>query len=296
MNRGPTLLIATTIATIAATSLLPCPAAAADPEVTRLAAEVARLQQDVRDLRQLVMTMAQTDQQRYDLLLQMLKGQAPAGAAPASAGAAAPARASAAPAEPPSPARRTTGTITGKVDLTGSGDVYVYVDGLRGVGQRPRTNEIKQKDKPFSPQVLAVPLGSKLVFPNADTVFHNVFSSTPGQAFDTGSIKGGDTPRPVTVSRPGHLEIFCNIHRKMRADILIVPNGHYTKVAGDGSFELPGVPAGVHKVVLWGPGIKMTSQVVEVSGKGATVQFSADGVALKPHLNQVGQPYGSYDD
>ncbi|HEY0709579.1 MAG TPA: cupredoxin domain-containing protein [Polyangia bacterium] len=292
MSRLPVLLVAGVLGLGA-----PAPAQAADPEVARLTAEVARLQQDLRDLRQLVMTMAQSDQQRYDLLLQMMKAQGNGQGAnpPAVASSAAPARAAAG--TESAATRRSTGTISGKVDLgAGASEVYVYVDGLRGVGLRARTVEIKQKDKQFSPQVVAVPLGSKLIFPNVDTVFHNVFSPTPGQAFDTGSIKGGETSRPVTASRPGHLEIFCNIHRKMRADILVVPNGHYTKVRGDGTFELEGVPAGVHKVVLWGPGIKTTSQAVEVSGKGASVQFAAVAAGNRPHLNKVGQPYGSYDD
>jgi plastocyanin len=293
MNKVSALLIAATVGL--SLPSLPRAAMAADPEVARLTAEVARLQQDLRDLRQLVMTMAQSDQQRYDLLMQMVKTR-PVATAAAPAPTASPGRTVVA-TETPGGERRSVGTITGQVDLGGArGEVYVYVDGLRGSGLRARTIEIKQKDKQFSPQVVAVPLGSKLIFPNADTVFHNVFSSTPGQAFDTGSIKGGDTSRPVTVSKAGHLEIFCNIHRKMRADVLIVPNGHYTKVGSDGSFELAGVPAGVHKVVLWGPGIKTTSQRLEVSGSGATVRFAAEVTAAKPHLNKVGQPYGSYDD
>ena len=49
--------------------------------------------------------------------------------------------------------------------------------------------EIKQQDKQFSPAVAVVPVGTRLSFPNLDTVFHNVFSKTPNDAFDLGVVK-----------------------------------------------------------------------------------------------------------
>jgi plastocyanin len=289
----------------------PAPAFAADAsptaaEFARLQAEVTRLQQEIREQRQLLMNLMQADQQRYDVLLQLVRslgGGAGAGAnipsmpaVPPLASGGAGAAATATPAEAGSAGQ--VGTISGKVTLpAGAGDAYVYIEGLRGgAGSRSRVVEIRQRDKQFSPQVAAVPVGSKLVFPNADTVFHNVFSSTPGHAFDTGSIKGGEVSRPVPLSKPGHLEIFCNIHRKMRADVLVVPNGYFTKVGTDGSFELSAVPAGSRRLVLWAPGIKTTTQLVELTAKGASVRLSAQPEPTKPHLNKHGQMYGSYED
>ena len=79
--------------------------------------------------------------------------------------------------------------------------------------------------------------GRSCVFPNQDTVIHNVFSTAPGNSFDLGSVKGGETSPPVVLLKPGPVEIFCNIHSKMRADVLVVPNSHWTRVAADGSFS-----------------------------------------------------------
>jgi plastocyanin len=273
-------------------------------DVARLQGDITRLQQDARDQRQLVLNLMQSEQQRYDVLLQYLRSLGSAGAAPPSAlpgfPAAQPPRAPAAasPSESPDEIRAGAGTIRGKVTLpSGADDAYVYVDGLHGSGApRAGTVEIKQQDKQFSPHVLAVPTGTKVIFPNRDAIFHNVFSVTPGSAFDVGSVKGGDTSRPVMLTKAGHLEIFCNIHRRMRADVLVVPNGHFAKVHTDGSFELPGVPAGSRKVVLWGPGLKPASQQVEVTAKGVSLHLSAQAEAVRPHLNKVGQVYGSYDD
>ncbi|HET6283549.1 MAG TPA: hypothetical protein VFH73_21510 [Polyangia bacterium] len=312
MNRiGTTLATATAIALVVACvlgPLAPAPVSAADAaptaaEFARLQADVNRLQQDIREQRQLLMNLMQADQQRYDVLLQLVRSLGGGGA-----GVNVPTM----PAVPPlaggggsAPSSTSTdiasaaqvGTISGKVTMpAGAGEAYVYVEGVRGGPGRSRTVEIRQKDKQFLPQVAAAPVGSKLVFPNADVMFHNVFSSTPGHAFDTGTIKGGESSRPVPLSKPGHVEIFCNIHRKMRADVLIVPNGYFAKVGADGSFELPSVPAGNRRLVLWGPGIKTTSQQVELTAKGASVRLSAQPEPTKPHLNKHGQVYGSYEE
>ena len=46
------------------------------------------------------------------------------------------------------------------------------------------------------------------------------------------------------------------MHAKMRANILVVPNRHYVKVGGDGSFRLENVPVGARQVVAWTPDAK----------------------------------------
>ena len=183
----------------------------------------------------------------------------------------------------------------GDPSRVGFGEAYVYVDGMRS-SARGHTVEIKQRDKQFAPRVLVVPLGTKLLFPNQDTVIHNVFSTAPGNAFDLGSVKGGETSPPIVLLKPGPVEIFCNIHSKMRADVLVVPNSHWTRVAADGSFSLPGVPTGTRKVVLWSPALKSVSQPVEVTSRGGSVTFASEATTVRPHLNKRGQAYGSYDE
>jgi hypothetical protein len=82
----------------------------------------------------------------------------------------------------------------------------------------------------------------------------------------------------------------------MRADVLVVPSGYYAKVHSDGTFELPSVPIGSRKLVLWGPGLKPTSQRVDVTPGGTTVSFAAEVDPVRPHTKKDGQPYGSYDE
>jgi len=274
-------------------------------DVARLQTEVERLKQELADQRQLILQLMQAEQQRYDVVLKYLRagggggGDVPPLPPPPSPSSVMPKSASSA-----GEANRDGGvaghesaTVTGKVKATGGGigEAYVYIDGLRS-SARGHTIEIKQRDKQFAPRVVVVPLGTKLVFPNNDTVIHNVFSTAPGNAFDLGSVKGGETSPPVVLLKPGPVEIFCNIHSKMRADVLVVPNSHWTRVAADGSFSLSGVPVGSRKIVLWSPTLKPVSQQVDVTPRGGTVTFSSEAMTVRPHLNKRGQAYGSYDE
>jgi plastocyanin len=274
-------------------------AAPSAADLARLQADVARLERELREQKQLFMQLMQADQQRYDMLLQLIRAMpgAQAGAAlpPMPAAPSLPTPTPAAPgggtpAAAPAPAP--VATLSGQVSLPGGvEDAYVYVEGR--MPTRPRAIEIKQQDKQFAPQVSVVPVGSKVSFPNTDAVFHNVFSRSPALTFDLGTVKAGEKPKPVTLPNPGEIEIFCNIHSKMRASILVVPNSHYTKVKPDGSFSLAGVPVGSRKLVVWGPALKPSSQVVEVR-PGASVNLSAEAAPREAHKNKYNEPYKSY--
>ena len=285
----------------------PAAAAASTADVARLQGEIDRLKQELAAQRQLILQLMQAEQQRYDVVLKYLQtgggtaggdvssllppppsaasvGDKSAGSAGSGGGAAAPARESA--------------TVTGKVRTASGqpvGEAYVYLDGLRS-STRGHTVQIQQRDKQFTPRVAVVPIGTKLLFPNQDTVIHNVFSTASGNAFDLGSVKGGETSPPVVLLKPGPVEIFCNIHSKMRADVLVVPNSHWTRVGADGSFQLTGVPVGTRKIVLWSPTLKQASQQIEVTAKGGSVMFTSEAASLRPHSNKRGQAYGSYDE
>jgi plastocyanin len=274
-------------------------------DYARLQQEMARMQQELRDQRQLILQLIQM----HDTLLKYVSsasggtppppaltpvaprggGEAVAGAGEAAAGA---------PAGGAAAAGGGTGSISGRVRASNGelGEAYVYVDGPKVMSSHAGSVEIKQRGKQFVPAVAVVPVGTRVFFPNEDKVFHNVFSPTPGDSFDIGTVKAGEKPNPVVMLKPGHVEIFCNIHSKMRADVLVVPNGHWARVRADGSFQIAGVPVGSRRVVLWGPALKPAAQKVDVTPAGASAQFVADTAAPAAHMNKQGGAYGSYED
>ena len=254
----------------------------------------------------------QSEQQRYDMLLKLI-GSA-SGALPPMAPPGAPSPTRAAPhaarhrrrqqrrrrqhgAAPRGgdPARKVA-ALEGKVSISGGdlSDVYVFVENVRGAPVRDRTIEIKQENKQFSPRLAVVQAGTQVVFPNFDTVFHNVFSTSPKNAFDLGSYRAGDKPRSVIMTSPGLVEIFCNVHQKMNANVMVVPNTLYTKVRADGSFRIENVPVGARKVVAWSPSTKLAAQKVEVTPSGGQATFSLEYEEAQAHTNKLGLPYGSY--
>lgn len=276
------------------------------PEGPPTRAEFAKLQNDVREQRQLIIEMLQTEQQRYDMLLHLLQGQGggtPIAGVPSATPSGEPATADAAHKTPKkvvasATSERRVGAVEGKVSVAGGSpdDVYVYVDNVHGPTTSHKGVEIRQEGRQFNPRVAVVQTGTNVVFPNFDSVYHNVFSNSPRNTFDLGTYQAGDKPRSVTVNGTGVVEVYCNLHQKMSAKILVVPNALFTKVRADGTFRLENVPSGPRRLVAWSPETKPTAQRVEVTGATTEVSFSLEHQDATAHANKFGQAYGSYKD
>jgi plastocyanin len=203
----------------------------------------------------------------------------------------------------PAPKRRAatptgpSAPVTGQVNVKGgkSSDVFVYVEDVRAPMARG-SFEIQQKDKQFQPRVAVVQRGTTLVFPNYDAVFHNVFSVSPGNSFDLGTYQAGDAAKSAVMTAPGVVDIFCNLHSRMSASVLVVPSALYAKVGADGRFRIDNVPVGNHRLVAWTPNGTPVSQSVEVGTGGGEATLSLEVAEKATHTNKYGQPYGSYGD
>jgi plastocyanin len=236
---------------------------------------------------------------------------------PAEPRASAPAKAPAAPPPPPPSSARTeasassrrsspprveaspeptVGTIRGKLTVpAGEPVAYVYVENVLAPAVKGQRKVIEQAGKKFVPNWAVVQRGTSIAFPNMDNIYHNVFSLSSGNAFDLGLYNSGGEAKTHTFSEPGAVDVYCNIHPQMAASVLVVPNRHFAKVKGDGSFEIAGVPTGRRKVVAWAPGSRTAADWVEVAA-GSTVDVSLrlDSKA-SGHKNKSGQAYGSYE-
>src|SRR5262249_45561179 len=135
----------------------------------------------------------------------------------------------------------------GRVDASG---VVVWLTSLNGSTPRNVTKQrvvINQRDKRFSPHVVAIEAGSQVDFPNEDPFFHNVFSVFNGKRFDLGLYASGET-NSVYFSRPGTSYIFCNIHPKMSAVVLALDSPYFAVTDQDGNFGITGVPEGRYRL------------------------------------------------
>ena len=101
---------------------------------------------------------------------------------------------------------------------------------------------ITQRDKAFLPHVLVVPVGSKVAFRNDDPIFHNIFSLTKPNEFDTGLYKQGAT-YTETFKHPGAVQLLCNIHASMLGFVVVVDTPYYAQADAAGAFNDQGCAA-----------------------------------------------------
>src|SRR4029077_4517523 len=94
--------------------------------------------------------------------------------------------------------------------------------------------------------------GQTVVFRNSDNVYHNIFSYSPPKRFDLGRYPKGQS-RSLPFPKPGSVQIYCDIHSHMRADLLVAPSPYFAYVNGEGRFLIQSVPPGIHTVVVWLP-------------------------------------------
>jgi plastocyanin len=127
--------------------------------------------------------------------------------------------------------------------------VVLYLEGPGPAGAGP-TPQIAQLDRRFVPDLVVIPAGSAVSFPNMDPIFHNVFSLSKAKSFDLGSYDKGDTRR-VVFPKPGIVEVYCHLHPNMAATIVITPNRWYARVDASGQYHIDDVPPGTYTLVAW---------------------------------------------
>lgn len=202
-------------------------------------------------------------------------------------------------------------SVTGRVELLDSRDasvrkknyagVVVWLDPVdRAVAPRAlsRPARMDQKDKTFTPHVLAIPIGAAVEFPNFDPIFHNAFSNYNGQVFDVGLYPPGSS-RTVRFNRPGVVRVFCNIHAAMSAVIVVLSTPYFSTTAASGAFDLASVPPGEYTLRVFHE--RATSAVLDALERRITVgdeplvvpplTISEGGYLAIPHTNKYGKRY-----
>ena len=152
---------------------------------------------------------------------------------------------------------------------------------------------VSQAGRRFRPRVLPVVRGTKVEFPNDDTLFHNVFSLSKTAPFDLGIYKQGET-RAVRFERTGLVKLYCNIHPEMAASVVVLPGPEFALCDPSGRFALVDVPPGSWTLRVW----------TEMGGE-ARVEVEVDGTGVlhvplevreterpRPHRNKFGREYG----
>jgi len=131
---------------------------------------------------------------------------------------------------------------------------------LEGGGSGPRSTStpadanparMEQESRRFEPDLVVIPAGGSVSFPNMDPIFHNVFSLSKAKSFDLGNYPKGDS-RTVVFLKPGIVYVNCRLHPNMAGTVVVTPNDWFARAtAKDGQYELKDVPPGSYTVVAW---------------------------------------------
>ena len=145
----------------------------------------------------------------------------------------------------------------------------VFLKGESLPSPSPSAATLTQHNKQFEPEVIIVPVGSAVAFPNRDPIFHNVFSLSAAKQLDLGYYPSGES-RTVQFDHPGIVQVYCHLHPDMSAAIVVAPSSFLAQPGTDGRFSFSDVPAGTYELVVWHKSAGFFRQAAVVRSDGVS--------------------------
>jgi len=195
------------------------------------------------------------------------------------------------------------GTVAGRIAITerpgeettdiANTVIYLVPTDPASARTTPERVEIAMKERTFTPRVRVVSPGSRVDFPNQDPFQHNIFSTSPGAVFDLGLYPSGRS-KDTQFRRTGAFPVYCNIHPRMSAFVVVVATPWHTLAGEDGDFRIANVPAGNYTLHVWHERAAQFSQPLTVPAAGLSgtqVALDARGFRFEQHKNKFGREY-----
>ena len=119
----------------------------------------------------------------------------------------------------------------------------------------PQRTVMDQVNLSFAPDVLVIPVGSTVEFPNTDATRHQVYSFSSTHAFQLPLYRGKPYP-PERFDRVGLVTLGCNIHDTMVAYIVVTDAPFFGRTEASGVWTASAVPRGHYRVQVWHPRLR----------------------------------------
>jgi len=136
-----------------------------------------------------------------------------------------------------------------------------------------------QLNRSFVPDLLVIPTGSTVGFPNSDSVNHQIYSFSPAKRFQLPLYRGKPYP-PVLFDQPGVVTLGCNIHDSMVAYVVVTDAPFFGRTNTTGSWTAE-VPDGRYQVTIWHPRLRDSDPKVL---QGEVTVGDPNGGTLTLHL------------
>jgi plastocyanin len=108
-----------------------------------------------------------------------------------------------------------------------------------------------QLNRAFVPDLLVIPVGSTVTFPNSDSVSHQIYSFSPAKRFQLPLYRGTPYP-PVRFEQAGVVTLGCNIHDEMVGYLVVTDAPYYGRTDAKGAWS-DEVARGRYRITIWHP-------------------------------------------
>jgi plastocyanin len=108
-----------------------------------------------------------------------------------------------------------------------------------------------QVERAFYPDLLVIPVGSTVTFPNSDSVSHQIYSFSPAKRFQLPLYRGTPYP-PVHFDTAGVVTLGCNIHDQMIGYLVVTDAPYYGRTDAKGTW-VGEVTRGRYRISVWHP-------------------------------------------
>ena len=164
--------------------------------------------------------------------------------------------------------------------VNGSGDLADVIVSLKGItgkstGASAAPVVMDQKGCLYSPQILAVQTGQKVIVKNSDNCVHNVHTMPKENTSQNMVQMPGGADLTFTFDKPEpFLKFQCDVHPWMFAWVTVIDIPYYAVSDKEGKFTIKDVPPG--KYTLEAAHRKLGAQTadIEVKDSGVTQDFT----------------------
>ena len=119
----------------------------------------------------------------------------------------------------------------------------------------------------LGPAVTVAKVGAWLEIWNADSVFHQPFSRSPAAAFEVRSVRP-NSGTAVQLRARGTVQVFCQLHDRESAELLVLESGAWTRPDTTGAFAFRRLKPGHYVVRSWHPRLGEQKVPLEVERSG----------------------------
>ncbi len=156
-------------------------------------------------------------------------------------------------------------------------DVIVSLKGISGqsTGASAAPATIDQKGALYTPQILALQTGQKLIVKNSDAFVHNVHTKPASNPESNQVQMGGGADLTYTFDKPEpFLKFQCDVHPWMFAWVSVFDHPYFAVSGADGKFTIKNVPAGKYTLEATHRKLGTQTAEIEVKADGAAQSFT----------------------